>query len=62
MASDLKPCPVCGNNGQVICTYGINAEPLWWQCVCSKCDYMVEPWTNRKKAIEKWNGGIDDGK
>ena len=60
MKNELEPCPVCGNNGKVLCTYGINAKPLWWQCVCSKCEYMAEPWTDRKTAIEKWNRRADN--
>lgn len=51
MDEELKKCPFCGANAEML-----NYSQKEWLVRCTVCDGMVEKWRETKQeAIEQWN-------
>lgn len=51
MGEELKPCPFCGGEAEIL-----NYSENEWLICCAICNGMVERWRKtRKEAIEQWN-------
>jgi Lar family restriction alleviation protein len=57
MTKDLKPCPFCGGEADVV---EDEVNNLVW-CVCSTCGATGGVEGNNQDAIEVWNRRTDNG-
>ena len=56
MIEELKACPFCGGNAEIL-----NYSATEWLVHCPVCGGMVERWRETKKdAIEQWNRRVGD--
>lgn len=55
--NELKPCPFCGVEAEIIRA----VKEICW-CKCKKCDVSMPATFNEQNAIEKWNRRVDDDK
>lgn len=61
-SSDLKPCPFCRSNEQIIVSGDSLGETYWVECGGCLCE---GPWSKTKvNAVEAWNNrtNTDDGR
>lgn len=59
---ELKPCPFCGGEAEVLY---FQDETYRAQCACVECDvkpYATRYLRSREAAIEAWNRRADDGR
>lgn len=59
---ELKPCPFCGGEAEVIPLPSYNSNKCKYFVTCLCCG-VETPRTSRtgKNAIERWNRRFDDG-
>ncbi len=59
MNEELKPCPFCGGEAELIpYSLGMNDDLKYWAVTCSNHDCFVHPETryyHKEDAIEAWN-------
>lgn len=61
--SELKPCPFCGGEAEVIKAHQIFERPYVVICKNTKCRASLGEFSStREEAIEAWNRRADDGK
>jgi Lar family restriction alleviation protein len=58
MNEELKPCPFCGHEAEML-----NYSEDEWLVYCPASEGMVERWRETEaEAIEQWNRRANDGK
>ena len=61
MATELKPCPFCGEFACKAIRLPLHGEELRYKIVCSCCSIQTVAETDIDKAIEAWNRRAEDG-
>ena len=56
MNEELKPCPFCGNEAEML-----NYSENEWLVHCPACSGMVERWREtEEEAVEQWNRMVNN--
>lgn len=61
MSEELKPCPFCGGQAELIETMGSQAAAFspYFRVTCTDCGIHQDQWDERKLAISAWNTRAD---
>lgn len=55
MTEQLKPCPFCGGNADIVRSDDISGHPRWYKVYCKKCQNRTWEHPRKKNAVLAWN-------
>jgi Lar family restriction alleviation protein len=63
MEIELKPCPFCGEPGEVAQnTSGDYARQWFWWALCSVCPCELTGFQSESEAVDAWNNRAKEAK
>lgn len=54
MSSELKPCPFCGSEAELVVRYSVDYDQDVYYARCKKCDATID-FFSHSAAVEAWN-------
>ena len=57
---DLKPCPLCGAESSVACTFTDTLDDLYWYCFCINDCVESRMYDTESQAVAAWNRRAKD--